>query len=168
MLIPSCITNAVTKSPMDNNYFYGAEQMWERLTAIKNGSVKYLNIDMSLLANCVECYYKGFLVAAGVNVPETVLKTSHSLLRLTEEIESRICPLQYNLSRTDERDRRNFLNDLSSKYITCRYNNEQVPKEDFLQCYAWAEKQREIVIKTLQPPKEPQMQPPTEEMEIDL
>lgn len=150
--IPSCITNAIHKDVMDNNFFYGAEQMWQRLTDVKEGKVPYLNIDMALLANFMECYYKGFLLASGVNVPAHIMNESHSLVRLTEEIESRICPLQYNMSKTEERDRRNFLFDLGSKYIDCRYNNEQVSKEDFLQCYEWAKKQKELIHNILKPP----------------
>lgn len=151
MNIPSCITSAIHKDVMDNDFFYGAEQMWTRLTDVRTGKVEYLNIDMSLLANFVECYYKGFLQASGVPVPERIMKETHSLLRLTEEIETRICPLQYGMSRTEERDRRNFLNDLSDKYIDCRYRNEQVSKEDFFKCYDWAKGQKGKIEDYLRP-----------------
>ena len=154
MNIPSCITNAMIKSPIDNDYFYGASKMWERLSHIRDGSVNYLDIDMAMLANYVECLYKGFLLASGANVSEHVMKESHSLLRLTEEIETKICPLQHNLSRSDERDRRNFLIDLSEKYITCRYCNEQICFEDFCKCYDWAKAQKEMIYSMLVPKKE--------------
>lgn len=153
MNIPSCITNAIVKSPVDNNYFYCASKMWDRLSHVRDGSIEYLDIDMAMLSNYVECLYKGFLLSSGVNVSEHVMKESHSLLRLTEEIETKICPLQHNLSRTDERDRRNFLIDLSEKYITCRYSNEQVCFGDFCKCYDWAKNQKEIIYNILIPPK---------------
>lgn len=151
MNIPSCILNSINKDIMDNNFFYGAEQMWQRLTDVKNKKVQYFDIDMSMLANCIECYYKGFLEASGVTVPEHIMKEGHNLLRLTDEIESRICPLQYNMTKSEDRDRRNFLWDLSHKYIDCRYNHEQVSFEDFLKCYNWVNKQRDLIFNTLKP-----------------
>ncbi len=153
MNIPSCITNAIIKSPLDNDYFYGASEMWERLSDVRNNKVKYLNIDMALLANYIECLYKGFLLSSGVNVSEHVMKESHSLLRLTEEIETKICPLQHNLSRTEERDRRFFLMDLSEKYISCRYYNEQVSFDDFCKCFDWAKIQKDVIHNILNPPQ---------------
>ena len=151
MNIPSCITSAIKKDVFANDYFYGADQLWERLTEVRRGRVKYINADMSMLANCVELYYKGLLYASKVKVPEDVMKESHSLLRLTDEIETKICPLQYNMTLSERRDRKNFLIDLGAKYITCRYHNEQVSREDFCKCYDWAKGQKEIIKEILAP-----------------
>ena len=109
--------------------------------------MQYLDIDMSLLVNCLECYYKGLLTASDVNTPDYIIKQGHNLLRLTEEIETKTGHyLQYNRSSSDLRDRRIFLTDLSKNYIGCRYNHVQIDKSIFLQCYAWLEKQRHLVL----------------------
>lgn len=147
MNIPSVITDAIIKSPADNKYFYGADELWEeRLTLIRNGQIKYINHDMADLANCYEMYLKGFIQASGINAPEDLMNDSHSLVRLVDCVESGICPLQCNMSRQDYRDRHEFLRDFGNKYITCRYEHDQVSKEEFNQVFDWVSKQRDLIL----------------------
>ena len=154
MYIPECITNAVKPTFTDNDYFYGADDMWSRLIHVKDGTVPFISQDMSMLANVMELYYKGLLKASGMTVPRHLIEESHSLVALVDEIESRITPLSGSLSRQDERNRRNFLMDLSDLYIKTRYNHKQATFEEFCKCMIWAEKQKEIVKEILNPPQE--------------
>ena len=163
MYIPDVVKAAVVKSPLDNNYFYGAEQMWDRLTKIRNDEIEYLNIDMSMLANCVELLYKGFLTAAGIDVAVSVGIT-HNLCTLVTEIEKKICPLQYIENQADLKKRKIFLDELSKKYLSTKYYNDQVTKEEFQACYDWAAKQRQLIMDYLIPPPMPQIT--NEDLEI--
>lgn len=146
MFIPSCITNAVTKSPLDNDYFFNAESAWQRLSDIRNDKVTYINEDMAMLVNTCERYYKAFIQANNIPVPNYVMKESHSLVKLTELIELSICPLQTNMTVRDEKERYKFLKDFSDKYISCRYYNDQPTKEEFNACFDWVSKQRDLII----------------------
>ena len=153
MNIPNSIKNAVTKSPMDRTEFYNAEEMWNRLCIVKAEKVPFIKQDMAMLANTVELYYKGLILASGIKVSDHLMCESHSLYALTNEIENRIMPLSAPLSRTEERDRRNFLMDLSSMYIDARYRSVDVDFDEFKTCMEWAENQIRLIKESLLPPK---------------
>lgn len=70
---------------------------------------------------------------------------------MTEQIEAQIMPLSAPLSRSEERDRRNFLFDLQNMYIDARYRYVDVDKRDFNHCFDWAEKQKNLILETLKP-----------------
>ncbi len=151
MNIPSSIRNSLTKSPMDNQYFYNGSEMWERLCAVRDKQIPFVRQDMSMLANVVELYYKGLIISSGIKVDPHLLNASHSLLALTIEIENRIMLLSAPLTRTEDRDRRNFLNDLSNMYIGTRYNGTPASYDDFVVCMDWAQKQINLIKETLLP-----------------
>lgn len=153
MNIPNSIKNSVVKSPLDRVEFYNAEEMWARLQFVKEQKVPFIKQDMATLANTVELYYKGLIKASGIKVSEHLMCESHSLYALTNEIENRIMPLSAPLSRTEERDRRNFLMDLSSMYIDARYRSVDVDFEEFKTCMDWAENQIRLIRESLLPPK---------------
>ena len=98
MLIPESIIKATPKDPTNNEFFHNANMMWKRLELIRNDEVPFLDFDMATLANAIELYYKGFIKASGTNVPKSLMEESHSLVRLTEQIEAQIMPLSAPLS----------------------------------------------------------------------
>lgn len=151
MLIPDSIIKATPKDPTNNEFFHNADMMWKRLKLIRNDEIPFLDFDMATLANAIELYYKGFIKASGTNVPKSLMEESHSLVRLTEQIEAQIMPLSAPLSRSEERDRRNFLFDLQNMYIDARYRYVDVDKRDFNHCFDWAEKQKNLILETLKP-----------------
>lgn len=151
MNIPSSIRNSLTKGPMDNQYFYNGSEMWERLCDVRDKKIPFIRQDMAMLANVIELYYKGLIQSSGIKVDPHLLNTSHSLLALTIEIENRIMPLSAPLTRTEDRDRRNFLNDLSNMYIGTRYDGLHADYDDFVICMDWAQKQIDLIKETLLP-----------------
>lgn len=151
MFIPDSVKNAMPKDPTNNTFFHNADMMWKRLELIRNDEIEFIDCDMAILSNVVELYYKGFIIASGIRVPESLINESHSLVRLTEQIETQIMPLSAPLSKTDERDRRNFLFDLQNMYIDARYGYVDVTKKDFNYCFDWAKKQKDLILETLKP-----------------
>lgn len=151
MIIPSAVLNAVTKLPTDNDFIYGAEALYTRMKDVEAGVCSYICPDMATLANMVEMYYKGMLASSGLKVDSYLLEKTHSLSALHSEISTRIVELSPGLSKTDRYSTRKFLDDLSAMYIDARYHNAQPTFEEFKACFAWAKKQREIIMSTLDP-----------------
>lgn len=149
MYIPDNILKCVQKLPTDNDKIYGAEQMYARLSSITRET--YLDIDMAMVANCLELYYKGVLEASGLSVDPMLLNKSHSLNRLYQEITNRIIPLGNEKTPSEIRDMNMFLSDLSCLYIDARYHNAQTPFEDFEKCRAFVSAQREKCMSLLDP-----------------
>lgn len=154
MIIPDCIKNAVTKLPTDNDYFYGADMIWSRLEKVRNNQIDYIPYDMATLSNCLEMYYKGIIEASGIIISEHTMKESHYLPELFSQVNERIVPLIPNMDRTQDREVRIFLKNVSEMYISTRYKNAQPSFDDFCAVYDFVEKQRELIFNTLLPPKE--------------
>lgn len=153
MVIPSCVKNVVTKTSLDNNFIYGADSMWGRLGMVREEKIPYIPQDVSMLANTLEMYYKGLIESSGIKVQESLLKQSHSLSRLYDEIDNRIKEIIPNQSKSDRRNMKMFLNDLSALYIDARYENAQPSFQEFCDCYDFVKTQREFVIELLSGPK---------------
>lgn len=151
MYIPDSVLKTIEKKPTDNDYIYGAEQMFKRLSSITEES--YLCIDMSMLANTLELYYKGVLEASGLNIDPYLMEESHSLSRLYAEVSSRITPLGNESSRDEQREKNNFLKNISALYIDARYHNAYTSYEDFCKCRIFLNDQRERCMTLLDPSK---------------
>lgn len=150
MYIPDSVLKNIEKKPTDNDYIYGAEQMYKRLSSITEET--YLDIDMSMLANALEMYYKGVLDASGLNIDSYLMKT-HSLNELYREISVRISPLGNETTENDKRELRHYLNDLTALYVDARYHYAQTPYEDFDKNRLFLSNQRERCMTMLDPSK---------------
>jgi len=164
MIIPDSVIAAVPKSPLANDFIYGANKMWERLTLVHDGTIPYLAYDMATLANAVEMYYKGFIEVSGGEALEkaskNLMENSHSLIALTKHIEEYITYLSSDRSYSARDERFKFLKNLSSAYLDGRYHmfaiEANVSKEDFDKCFEWASKQRQFILDMILPPTKDQ------------
>lgn len=148
MFIPESVLQSVEKRPIDNDYIYGAEEMYDDLMSRDQNT--YKNFHMSILANALEMYYKGVLQASGLIVPENMMK-NHHLAVLYDEISSRITPLGNETTTQEKREVRLFLNNLSHLYIDAKYHHAQTSYEDFQKCRLFLSNQRERCMSLLDP-----------------
>jgi len=153
MIIPNCVLETVKKMPLDNHYFYHAEDAWERATDIYNGQIKFYSDDISLLINTLERYYKAFLQAKKDEDPSYLqypgfLTSDHDLNKLVVEIE-RFVPLTKCETRQDYKERREFFDNLRREYTTTRYT-ARPDFNEYKQLYQFVSKQRDIVIEYFQ------------------
>ncbi len=148
MFIPESVLESVEKRPIDNDYIYGAEEMYDDLTSRDQNT--YKNFHMSILANALEMYYKGVLQASGLQISDYVM-SSHNLYPLYSEIATRISPLGNETTPQEKRDVRTFLNNLTHLYIDAKYHHAQISYEDFQKCRTFLTNQRERCMSLLDP-----------------
>ena len=103
MVVPSGISDANTKSALNNIKIAKAKELWEnRLSLIRNEKIPYVSDDMSILVNTFERLMKGYIeeVKASTNDSYYVLprgfNKTHSIYYLADEI-TRVVPMNYRL-----------------------------------------------------------------------
>jgi len=171
MKIPDCVLKKIEKSPVDNQYFYHANEAWKRLTNIYEGRIDYYHDDFAILVNTLERYYKGFLqskmdIDNSFVVAEDLMEHSHDLVGLVREIEH-FTSLSVPLNRQEQIDRRIFLCDLRREYTNARYVSDP-SLDDFKKVYKFVENQKEIIFNYLLPKKEKALETSNKEIAEDI
>ena len=151
MVIPSNVMKSIEKKPTDNNFIYGAEMLYKRLSDVIAGKVEYCFYDMATAANCLEMYYKGMLEASGCNVSPTVMYESHNLKELYNLVCIECIPLTPNADIQTQRDIGRFLKELSAEYINARYNASCPLESEFKGVMEFITSHREKIMSTLDP-----------------
>lgn len=152
MYIPESVLKNMERKPTDNDFIYGAEEMYEDIMSRDENT--YRNYHMAVLANTLEMYYKGVLSASGLNLDEHLMKESHSLAALNEEISTRIQPLNNATTTGDKKALREYLHTLSALYIDARYHHAQTSFDDFDKCRQFLTDQRRRCMSLLDPSME--------------
>lgn len=160
--IPDCVMNAIPeKTAFDNNYFYHAEETWDRLKNIRDGKVSYISDDYSVLVNTLERYYKGMVQSCHENTNiakmftdeaiAELLTSGHKLTRLVDAIEH---SYGYKLfachTREEIKERDRFLNRLTHAYTSARYT-ESYSYSDFCNTFDFVKQQKERIYALLSP-----------------
>lgn len=169
MIIPESITKMIEKSPLDNNYFYHADENMSRLALVYNEEVSYISSDMSLLVNTLEMYYKGFLqskldAGIGYKLPTGFLTENHDLFKLADEITNNFFPLFSKDSIRDINEAENFYRTLRRHYTTARYTHYPVFSE-YKQVYDFVLQHKNLVVENLIGEN---INPTIDNMELDL
>lgn len=147
MNIPENIIK-INKTPLDNFYFYKANEAFEKLSAVKESG--YFDDLMASAINTLERYYKGFLCSAdeydeNYYLPRhDFLTKDHDLIKLVREIQKNYPEVFPYQSRNEWNETSNFLRDMRHAYTAVRYN-ENSSYQDFKKLLSYIEIQKERI-----------------------
>lgn len=148
MNIPSNLLK-INKTPLDNFYFYKADEAFEKLKNIKESG--YFDDLMANAINTLERYYKGFLYAASeydenYSLPRAdYLKNDHDLIKLVREIQNNYPEVFPYQSRAEWSETSSFLRSLRHAYTAVRYS-ENSSYQEFQQLMTYIEFQKENIV----------------------
>lgn len=125
MQLPSFISDAIQKTPFDNKYFYGHEDMRKSLDRVADGTDTYASYHYSMLINDLELCLKGFLqykkdIGEWEEPHANFLTEDHKIYKLIEQVQKFI-PLFSYTTKDEWYELKRFTSNLCREYTMARY-----------------------------------------------